>query len=102
MSKLDDLRAGMASSRATTDAAYAQQLRNNKQPAMEAFQKGEISAQEYEEVVGEPYAVTVKDHYDASIARLKNITAVRVRAGLLTPQQYKEITGDDYSEEGYA
>lgn len=99
MSKLDVLRAGMASSRAVSDEAYAQQLRNNKQPAMEALQKGEISAQEYEELVGEPYAATIKDHYDASIVRLKRITAVRVRAGLLTPQQYREITGDDYGGE---
>jgi len=99
---VEQLKAQLDSSRTASETQYQNHLRINKYPAMEAYQQGNITATQYEEVVGEPYIDTVRDVYAADLATLKATMATRVKRGLITPEEYKEITGDDYPESGAA
>lgn len=67
-----------------------------KQPAVVAYQKGEITAEEYEEITGETYATTMEKQYTAELSRCRDRMRTRAQAGLLTADEYQTITGEPY------
>ena len=64
----------------------------------EAYQKGEITAEEYAAIAGEPYAATMREQYTRNLDKAKAQLSVRVANGLLTPEEYQTITGEGYPE----
>lgn len=96
MSKIEDLKNGMARQRELALKNFAAQIRNSKYPLVMAYQKGEITAEEYEDVVGEPYSETMRDNYQSELDVMRERMIQRVQDGHLTEQQYKAITGEEY------
>lgn len=99
MSKIDELKSGMDRQREQAFKNFAAQIRNSKYPLVLAYQKGEITAQEYEDTVGEPYSETMRDNYQSELDVMRERMIQRVKDGHLTAQQYKVITGEEYPEE---
>lgn len=69
-----------------------------KQPAITAYQNKEITHEEYQEATGETYFQTVEEGYRLDVDQARRIVRARVRIGLLTPEDYLEITGENYLE----
>lgn len=99
MSKIEELMAQKARQEEIARKNMAAQERNAKRPFVQAFQRQEITAEEYEEALGEPFAQTMKDFYAADLENIREQMISRVKCGSLTPEQYKEITGVDYPGE---
>lgn len=99
MTKIETINEAVKQSRKAAEAAYANQMRAAKSPAMAAFQQRQITEEEYEVLVGETYPESLKEMYDAelmaSLERMNN----RVAAGYITPGQYETITGKKYEED---
>lgn len=99
MSKIEELMAQKTRQEEIARKNIAAQQRTAKQPFVLAYQRKEITAEEYEEALGETYAQTMKDFYAADLENIREQMISRVKSGNLTPEQYKEITGVDYPGE---
>lgn len=99
MTQLENVKRALETNKRNNDKQYAAMMRAAKQPAIQAFQNGQLSAEEYEEAVGEPFAATIKDIYDSEVERAREGVANRVKFKKLSREDYKAIVGEDYPEE---
>lgn len=99
MNRFDELKKGYGKSLVAADEVRKNHQRAAKMPIIQAVQRGEITREEYADLVGEPFEVSIKEIYDLSIARAKMEVANRVALGHLTAEEYRSITGEDYVEE---
>ncbi len=91
----------LARQKRAADRADADRRRAAKGPAVTAYQQRQITAGEYAELVGEPYAETLREAYANEVYCARARLAVRVKGGMLTPEDYRAITGEAYNEEDF-
>lgn len=87
----------LAAQKKASDRADAARRRADKQPAINAYQGKQITAEEYQELVGESYADSMREIYNAQLEEHRIQMATRVQAGFLTPEEFQDITGVEYS-----
>ncbi len=81
--------------------ADADRRRAGKQPAIAALQQKEITPAEYQELVGETYAETLREAYEHELFCARERLNSRVLGGFLSPEDYESITGKPYDEEEF-
>lgn len=94
--KKEAARMSVKAATATADRMYRNQLINAKSPALNALAAGEITRDEYLELTGEAVVETFKERLalaiDNECAQIEN----RVRAGVISPEEYQTITGREF------
>lgn len=69
-----------------------------KQSFLAAYQRKEITREEYAAGVGESVVDTLAQMFDADKRRAQKAMKNRVEAGFITAEEYEEITGEKYAE----
>lgn len=69
-----------------------------KQSFLAAYQRREITREEYMASVGESVVDTLAQMYDSDVRRAQKYMKNRVEAEYITVEEYEEITGEKYAE----
>ncbi len=77
-----------------------QQKIDAKDPVLKAYQNGQITAEEYQELMGETYGETIKEWFGHQMFLARSAIAVRVPK-YISPEEFETITGVPYNEEDY-
>lgn len=73
-------------------------LISTKQAFLSAYQRKEITREEYATAVGESVVDTLAQMYDTDMRRAQKAMKNRVEAEYITAEEYEEITGEKYAE----
>lgn len=96
MDKITNLTTQMANQQDAALETYLAQMLAAKQPLILAFQRHEITADEYEANAGETIQETLTQMYAQDQRRILKQMADRVKAGYITEEQFQAITGQPY------
>lgn len=71
-----------------------------KQQVVVEYQNGRLTAEEYQELLGETFGETLKEMFEHQVFLARSTVAVRV-GKTITPEDFEAITGVPYVEEDY-
>lgn len=96
MDKITNLTTQMSNQQDAALETYLAQMLAAKQPLILAYQRKEITAEEYEANAGETVQETLAQMYAQDQRRILKQMADRVKAGYITEEQFQAITGQTY------
>lgn len=96
MDKITNLTTQMSNQQDAALETYLAQMLAAKQPLILAYQRKEITADEYEANAGETVQETLTQMYAQDQRRILKQMADRVKAGYITEDQFQAITGQPY------
>lgn len=96
MDKIENLTTLMSNQQDAALETYMAQMLAAKQPLLLAYQRKEITADEYEANAGETVQETLTQMYAQDQRRILKQMADRVKAGYITEDQFQAITGQPY------
>lgn len=96
MDKITNLTTQMSNQQDAALETYLAQMLAAKQPLILAYQRKEITADEYEANAGETVQETLTQMYAQDQRRILKQMADRVKAGYITEDQFQAITGQTY------